>query len=347
MKYIYFMTLFIVFSKITAQNNLIENGGFEQVQNNSFTGWYFDNILSKEAVTNDVKSGNYAVKVYTTGASFRTLKSGDFATIDVQERAKYAFSYWCKAEKGNENTEAIITWYDQDNKPLSNKTELGRNRRSASWTEYSHEVIAPDGAVKAGIAFYIASGTGSLIFDDVSFILKDAGQLGNVNPPTNIQSKIFQREIELSWNNGNATAWDIVVNNNMPVRTDKNNFVIENLSPNQLYQVKIRSVKGTITSDYSQPEAIMTKPIAYNLNDIERIPHLRTLNENGNCPQSISLYYNDLADNAQITYFIDGKSVTPSQNRLVFSKKGEQTLKIHIKETETRQWDLLYKLNVQ
>lgn len=351
MKYKYLIAFYLMLiNSVTAQENLVENGGFEQYENNRFTGWNFDRYLSAEAVTNDVKSGNYAVKIYAVGGSFRTSKQGDFGTIKVEEGAKYTFAYWCKGQRGNENFQATITWYDQTNTPLSKRTVLVREWAETDWTEYTYEITAPTGAVKAGIGLYIPSRSGgSLIFDDVSFVLKEAGNTNVLNPPVVIESKNFQREIELSWNkDSEATAWDVVINDKEPVRTDRNSFFIEKLQPQTTYEVKVRTVKDNSVSQYSPIKRITTESMSYQTDDIERVPYLRTIDRSGNCPQTISLYYNDLIpENTQITYFIDGKSVNPDNNTLTFPKKGNQTLKIIIKETESRQWELQYKLNIQ
>ncbi|MDO5104717.1 fibronectin type III domain-containing protein [Capnocytophaga sp.] len=351
MKYRYITAFLIAFvHSLTAQTNLVENGDFEQVESNRFTAWNFDRFLNVEIATDDVKSGRYAAKVYATGASFRTSKAGDFATIQVQEGARYTFSYWSKSEGRNNSCDAFITWYDQNNRLLSVRTNLERSEKNNTWQPATYEITAPTGAFKASIGFFIpVASSGALLFDDISFVLKDLGDAGNLTPPYDIQSDAFQREIELSWGkSANATAWDIVINDKDPIRTEKNSLVIENLQPQTAYEVKVRAVKGNLTSQYSPAKRITTTSMAYQTEDIERIPHLRTINRNGNCPQTISLYYNDLIpENTQIVYFIDGKTVNPDKNTLTFPKKGKQTLKIYIKETESREWELQYKLNIQ
>ena len=78
-----------------------------------------------------------------------------------------------------------------------------------------------------------------------------------------------------------------------------------------------------------------------------RIPYLYTIREDGACPQTLRLYYNDLANpDALITYKIDGVSVTPEGSVLTFPSKGRHILQIEIEEAPERKWEIEYKLNV-
>ena len=75
-----------------------------------------------------------------------------------------------------------------------------------------------------------------------------------------------------------------------------------------------------------------------------RIPYLYTIREDGACPQTLRLYYNDLANpDALITYKIDGVSVTPEGSVLTFPSKGRHILQIEIEEAPERKWEIEYK----
>ncbi len=351
MKNSYFILFFLVFiSKLTAQNNLIYNGGFEELQYGRVAGWYFNNLLAMEVVTNDVHSGNKAVKVYATGASFRIVKEGEYYALDVNQGKIYELSFWHKFGLGENKKKLIeptITWYDENNKYLS-QTILEKKTSSKEWKQDAYKIIVPSKATKAGISFAIAPDNAiALIFDDISFISKDNNP-STINPPTGIKSKTFQREIELSWDNAPKTEWEVSVNDEPPSRTATNTYIIEKLEPSKTYSVKIRTIQGSEVSRYSEEIKIHTLSVPYTEESLDRIPYLRTIEENGDCPTTISLYYNDLLGNTDdILYFINGRSVKPVKNKLTFPKKGNQTLKIIVKETQNRQWELQYKLNVK
>lgn len=341
-----FLLLFFCPFLLKAQNNLIENGDFEKYQNRRFTYWHFDTTLSVEKSSN-AHNGNNAAQIYANGGSFRITKNAEYNVIDVEEGAEYTFSYWVKSNQVA-NIQPIITWYRENNR--INDEKLNFFSSTTQWKQYTHTITIPADVDKIGIAFYIPSQEGqTLFFDDISFIYKK-GATSELTPPTGITYQSYQREILLSWHKSinKNTKWEIVIDNQSPIKVNNTSYIIENLKPNTTYSIKIRATKGGIFSNYSKTLNITTQRLSTSVNDENRIPHLRTLSNDAEASQTISLYYNDLAvENAEITYFIDGNKVQPIGNTLTFPKKGKQNLKIIIKETNDREWELEYKMTIK
>lgn len=179
-------------------------------------------------------------------------------------------------------------------------------------------------------------------------------QAQNTPPaPQNIKVERFQREIELKWRNSEIAQveWEIVVNTNTPLITKESRIILTNLKPNTEYTIKIRAKKGNSYSAYVTVPNTKTQALEYRVDDIQRIPYLRVLasrgNQYGGVPQKIALFYNELGvDNAKFTYWVDDKKVEPQGNYLMLPPKGRHILKITIKETPERIWNLTYQVRV-
>ncbi len=176
---------------------------------------------------------------------------------------------------------------------------------------------------------------------------------GFVPAPKNVLTEIYQREIVLKWNSSETdrVQWEVVVNDGPPLIAEENKFIVEGLEPNTNYHIKIRAVKNDEYSAYVTVDGIRTKPLERGVDDIRRIPYLRTLATQpymyGSIPQTIGLFYNELAvKDAKITYRVDGKVLKPDGSYLTFPKKGRQKLTVVIEETTDRIWELIYNLNV-
>ena len=71
------------------------------------------------------------------------------------------------------------------------------------------------------------------------------------------------------------------------------------------------------------------------------------MRENGTCPRALPLFWKELADaNAKITYWVDDKQQEPTDGQLLFTKSGEHFLHILVVESDGREWELDYQLNV-
>lgn len=339
------MLLFLLGNEAIGQN-LIPNGSFEEYSGGRFTDWYFDHIFNASP-SSDAKDGNQSVRVYAVGTSFYPIRLGETKIIDIEGGAEYEYSVWYKGETGNERVIFTLSWFDSSGSRIRNEISSTLNAGSL-WQEYKKTLTAPSAAVKASVSVNVRNQGNALLVDAMSLIKKGSAS-GVLTPPSGFGGTAFQREIALRWegDTNKQIRWEIVVGSNPPIKVSKNNYVVENLQPNQNYTIKIRTVKGSETSEFVT-QNFRTEAIDFTENDLQRIPHLRTIEPYGKTGRTISLYYNDLWNqDAQFLYWIDGNKVTPTNSELTFPKSGTQKLKIQIKETANRIWDLDYTLRVE
>ncbi len=176
---------------------------------------------------------------------------------------------------------------------------------------------------------------------------------GNLPAPEDISAENYQREIELKWKKTDVEQlqWEVLVDDKAPVITEQNSFIVTGLEPNTAYTVKLRAKQGDKYSPYVTIPNTHTKPMERSIDDIQRIPYVRTLAtrqyEYGYIPRKMPIFYNELAvKDAKITYAVDDEKVTLDGYYLNFPKTGRQKLTITIEETPDRVWELIYKVNV-
>lgn len=347
MKYRIFILFVMVGLVAQAQSNLVPNGGFEKGTSSKPDHWYFPNGFAYER-SSDAHSGNYSAKIYANAGTFFLHNASKSNIIEVEANAQYTLSYWYKGNVPNRNMELYVSWYDGDTQ--IKRESLGRVSFASQWQKQEVVVTAPVGINKMGIAFYVSQSSGFIQIDDVSVVYHSSGTAGGVSAPTGISSKEYQREIEVKWDKeaDKTLQWEVWVDNQSVGKTQTNQFLVTDLEPGKRYKIKVRTLKGADTSDFSKELDVITNYMSRNQNDTERVPHLRTLNIDGEVPQSIELYYNDLANkNAKIRYFINKKEVFPTNRLLTFPKKGKQKLTLIIEETPNEKWELDYYLNVK
>ncbi len=346
MKKIILLTGILIASVVNAQN-LVENGGFERSYTHlgqvKFDGWNFNRYLTVQKVIG--YRGN-AAKVYTNNATFRVSKHGNYNIIKIEPNKEYTLSFWFKGEQASEEIEPIITWYDKNGNSLRARKNLGKVVAPKEWTKKTFTFTAPAIAVTVNLSFRVSGLGRSITIDEVS--IEKTGEGVDVPVPSGIQITPFQREIEISWYRGEPnTKWEVVVNEESKI-VNTNQYIATGLTPNSDYRIKIRTIIGTDKSEFSEEKYISTRNFNKSKNDLERVPHLRTLTLDGMPPQTIDLFFNDLYNvNAKIDYFIDGKVIQPQNNKLHFDKKGSQILKMIIKEEKGLEWEIEYKLNVK
>lgn len=330
-----------------AQENLVLNGGFENGTQNRPENWYFPNDMAYQR-TSQAHSGRYAAQIYANSGTFFLTQGGKANIIPVDENHQYTASFWCKSNTYSENLEMIISWYNDNN--LIKRERLGKTSISLQWKKKEVVLTAPVGANLAGISFYVSRANGYIILDDVSLVYESGGQEQSIVAPTGLSAKEFQREIALKWDKqaGRNLQWEVFVNDQSVGKTATNAYVVSDLELDTQYTIKVRTLRGGQMSDFSNQLPVRTNNMRRTADDLDRVPHLRTLTIDGVCQQTIDLYYNDLASkNAKIDYFVNGKRVFPTNKRLTFPKKGIQTLKIIIEESPEAKWELIYTLNVQ
>ncbi|WP_172914856.1 fibronectin type III domain-containing protein [Capnocytophaga canis] len=343
-----------------AQENLIPNGGFEEyTPGKKPKNWSFSNNIffrNDDFGNEQARSGQYCPKLYANAGQFYVIDDNySSAAIDVQEGATYLLTYWYKGTINRENMELVVSWYNSSSASPIKRDYKGKVTPKASeWTKREVELTVPIGITKMGVAFVMSrsSGSGYILIDDVSLVYKGEAGGGNtqLSAPTRFQVQTFQREALLSWDKeaDPQLQWEVVVDAQAPQRVVTNSFLVRGLEPETNYTFKVRAVKGANASEYTNHITKGTQSMQYGINDIRRVPHLRTLNDDGICKQTIDLFYNDLADaSARITYFVNGKEVQPNGDQLTFPQKGKQKLKIIIIEAVDRQWEIEYDLEVQ
>ncbi|GET44740.1 fibronectin type III domain-containing protein [Capnocytophaga felis] len=344
-----------------AQQNLIPNGGFEEyISDDKPKNWSFSwgsFFRNDKYGYEQARSGKYCPKLYANASQFYVIDNNyKSAAIDVQEGATYLLTYWYKGTMTRENMELVISWYGSanDSNPIKRDSEGKVTPNATEWKKREVELTVPIGVTKMGVAFVMSrsSESGYILIDDVSLVYKNDSGGGNtqLSVPTRFQVQTFQREALLSWDKeaNPGLQWEVVVGTQAPQRTATNSFLVRDLEPKTNYTFKVRAVKGGSTSEYTNNITGTTQSMRYDINDVRRVPHLRTLNDDGTCPQTIDLFYNDLADtSAQITYFVNGKKVQPNGHQFSFPQKGKQKLKIIIVEAADRQWEIEYDLEVK
>ncbi|WP_314695597.1 fibronectin type III domain-containing protein [Prevotella histicola] len=318
--------------------------------------WYISDQLGYSRVK-DAHSGEFAIKVYPNGHSFYSRdKDFNINCINIKAEGEYKLSYWYKGKAKNPNIVAIVDWY-KGNK-IVRKDRLSSEkvtRFTSEWQQKTITLTAPAGVDKAGIGFEIeydasANDGGYILFDDISFMqTKEAQKEPTLTAPTAVKAQVKQREIELSWAAVSETGvtYEIRCNDKVIAKTEGTSYVVEKLTPNTSYRFTVTTIKGEETSKPSQVVSERTIQMSENADYEGRIPYLYTIREDGACPQTLRLYYNDLANpDALITYKIDGVSVTPEGSVLTFPSKGRHILQIEIEEAPERKWEIEYKLNV-
>lgn len=352
MKTRYTLLLLFISLCITAQENIIPNGGFERYNGKTPIGWSFGWLLGFER-DRDAHSGRYSVNVWANGDDFYTISNGELHIADVKAHSEYLLSYWHKGNLPQKDIIISVLWY-KDNQRL--KTDVLREEQVLTspdkWQKKEISIISPMGANRVGLSFRLNEHPGyNVNIDDVSMVFVKKIEEVKIPIPTGLTVKTHQREIELSWDKevDADLKWEVQVNDETPQKTYKNSFVVENLTMNTPYNLKVRAVKNGHYSDFTPVRKAFTQGMKYAENDLERVPHLRTLGTDGECQQELKLYYYDLATpNARIQYFSDGIELKPiSKSTLLLPKKGKQQLKVIIEESTEKTWEIDYNIEVK
>lgn len=352
-KYLLLCLAFV--SMLSAQTNLISNGGFEIYKRDKPINWHFSDYLYYEKTT-DAHSGNYAIKMWANGGYLSIIdNSYNRNVIPVETNTEYELSYWYKGNITKSDGTPMkylpltITWFKGKDQIKKEYLKDHRITATENWQQKKITLKTPPGVDRMGITFMVElANTGYIILDDVSMIFTKKSS-EDLPVPTSFSARPYQREIDFSWDK-EADAeiqWELIFNNQPPLRLTTPYYTFDNLEPNQAYKAKLRAVKGTEASKYIELN-VSTREMNYRIDSPERVPHLRTLGEDGTASRILPLYFNDLADtNARITYFIEGQEVSTKDNRLYFPKTGKQKLKVNIEESPDRQWELEYNVNIR
>ncbi|KGN74318.1 hypothetical protein HQ47_04460 [Porphyromonas macacae] len=352
--------------------NLWYNPGFE-IKGDYFGEETFHRWVLKGAPitkfnfeTENPHGGKYCLKLFPTDKVFLSLLDKD---EDLGERYSIkagetlTLSYWHRGDLDVQAMEVFIKVYNETEKfePILEKKLPGSKVITSK--EWAKKVISitvnqedlPENKRTEKISFieikfevpFVFNSKKIIYVDDFSLIRGGEKPGTELEEPKTINTKAYEREIELSWDEvtDKDITWEVVANGNT-YPTNKPTYLLHTLEPSKEYTVKVCAVKGKDKSKYKEVK-VRTSSIFKEDNDITRVPYLRTLNAFDNAPQTLNLFYSDLYNaSAKFTYWIDGVKVTPEGYQLKFPKKGKQELKVRIEESTDKVWTLTYNLDV-
>jgi len=156
----------------------LQNGGFEE----GLTGWKEYNREGKINRTADKtvkKNGQASLKMEALKG---TVYGGVRQYVEVQP-GRYLFSVWCKMQgiKGERNSTDSITALVATNK--RNFISMGVVKGDRDWKQFKQTIEVPAGVNQVRIELWFFHASGTVWFDDVSFISLD-------NPVTEPKKKV-------------------------------------------------------------------------------------------------------------------------------------------------------------
>lgn len=167
--------------------------------------------------------------------------------------------------------------------------------------------------------------------------------------PANLEFTAHQHEIDLRWDEpeDEVDSWRIVLGDKV-FETSRRNYTIDGLEADTSYEVEVYAIKDGVDSE-PVTQTIKTAAMRFGVDDLRRIPYLRTVSVQGKCPELLPLYYNDLAHlKAKISYKLNGKEITPERNHIRLNPNSvRETLEININEGEGKEWRIIYYLHVK
>ena len=345
-----------------AQENLIANGGFEEFSSSRPKHWSMPNQLaaSQKEGSRPGGSGKYVLRLYATGGSFYTKdpnNPGVSGGAKVESGKTYRLSFWYKGANKGLSFGVQFSWYKgKEFRSRSEWIEVKVNETD-KWTNEVSSITVPDDVDTGELKFRIDrhSSSGQLFFDDVEFYLEGGDVPQAILPPANIRTtEVFQREAMITWEAASDpnTSWEVWVKNKsnqyeLYKVVQENKCMLEHLSPGSPTLFKVLTVREGKKSALSQENTIMTKPLEKVKTDPARTPYLRTIKGSGNSPRKIKAYFNDIAaDDAVVTYTMDGKPIELEDNSIVFPSAGVHWLVITIDEKDGNRWKLTYRVYV-
>ncbi|WP_456287312.1 hypothetical protein M1D70_16185 [Paenibacillus sp. AK002] len=163
---------------VSNSSPVINNAGFETLGSGTeIPGWtyYWSPLTDEYSISiTDSKSyeGNYALKMVDGGPKSLGLISSSFP---VTEGSRYVTSVKTWLEQGS--VAMIVYYYDADNKEISN-SRSSLSSVSSDWLDFSHESVAPAGAVTAKIMLYSGTaGYSTAYFDHMTVSASTAADI--------------------------------------------------------------------------------------------------------------------------------------------------------------------------
>lgn len=179
MKRFFLFSLLFITTIITAQTNLIKNGGFEY----DFVNWRGEE--NGALSTYDKKSGkNGALINQYTGAEWRA-----FDQVVSIPRNTFAIecSAWMKTDgveiqKEDYKAAAVIIEFTTDAEKKISSEVIGNAKGTTSWINYKKALKVPADAKKIRIMLALAQTNGTVFFDDIKITTLSEEQFLKQNP---------------------------------------------------------------------------------------------------------------------------------------------------------------------
>lgn len=334
----------------STKGNILSNGEFEQWDRpGKPTGWRIEESLFPEKVEDSRPggSGTYALKVYLN--DFSIFLDPD---VSVQPEKKYTISFWYKGNINYNDIKLSVLWKKGWQIKKRDYDFIVATTDKDEWLEAKGVITSPADIDAMSIKVRMqAESRGHVIFDDFTVVPEGGDEPSEpaLEAPQNLKIAAHQGEMEISWDKVDdaEVTWEVTFDDEVVATTPENSFVKTNLAPARNHTVKVRAIKGTTQSNYSELSET-TQGMEKGIADTARVPYLRTITPDGNCEGLfLKLYYNELANPAAtITYKLDGNTITPQNNTLefpTFSGDYKQfNLEVAIDEGEGRTWNISY-----
>lgn len=359
----------------TEQENLWYNPGFEKLGSHHddpiFDRWSLrGNYIGKfNFEQSNPHSGNYCLRLFPNERVFLSIFGEDEDDLNLEKfpikaGEKMTFSYWHRGTLDKLALELTVRVYnDPKDEPILTKKIIGSGvRTQAEWAEKVIPIVInqedlPKEKRGEKISWieillevpFVFNSPKVIYVDDFSLIRGERMPKVELEAPRSLDHTAYEREIELAWDQvlDAEVSWEVEAAGKT-YQTKENRFTVPDLEPATEYTVKVRARKGTHKSS-DQVIKVRTAAISKTVDDVTRLPHLRTLSKQGVAKKVIHLFYQDLYKEPQtkFSYWINGQKVEPQGHTLTFPRIGEhQELKIEIRESADRVWMLTYDLEV-
>lgn len=357
----------------TEQENLWYNPGFEKLGSYydepifhrwSLRGRYIDKFNFEESNTH---SGKYCLKLFPSERVFLSIfgeNEVDLNRFPIKAGEKMTLSYWHRGTLDKPALEVTIRVYSnpQAGPILTKKISGSAVRTQTEWVEQVIPIVVlqeelPEGKRGETISSFevllevpfVFNSPKVIYVDDFSLIRGERMLKVELEAPRSLDHTAYEREIELAWDKviDTEVSWEVEAAGKT-YQTKDNQFIVQDLEPAKDYTIKVRALKGEQRSADKEIQ-VRTSAVSKAVDDITRLPRLRTLSKQGITKRELHLFYQDLhkGPQTQFSYWINGQKVEPQGHTLTFPQKGgHQELKIEIRETSDRVWALTYDLEV-
>jgi len=168
------LLLMICTMSVTAQTNLIQNGGFENWTGGLPDNWTCASSSTTYSATTTAKEGTYAMQIVTTNTNARNFSQALPTGFTSGETYTVSFWYMCTAFPSTSPTLVVKIQWDGDETAFTpnqtiNLTELN------TWKQVTVSGVVPVGATSANLIFSITKKP-TIIFDGITVTKETADE---------------------------------------------------------------------------------------------------------------------------------------------------------------------------